>query len=80
IQLYSFAGDVVLDPFCGSGTTCVAALLAGRRYVGYDIKPEYVELARRRIAAAEAALARAASGRDGHRQDPGAAGAAGATP
>ncbi len=49
IQLYSFKGDVVLDPFCGSGTTCIAALKSGRYYIGYDIKPEYVELANNRI-------------------------------
>ena len=52
IRLYSFAGDVVLDPFCGSGTTCVSAVLNRRRYVGYDVSPEYCELARKRIAAA----------------------------
>lgn len=49
IKLYSFEGDVVLDPFAGSGTTCVAALNNRRRYVGYEIEPEYVELAERRL-------------------------------
>lgn len=49
IQLYTFADDVVLDPFCGSGTTCLAAKITGRRYVGYDIDPKYVELARMRV-------------------------------
>ncbi|HHX77445.1 MAG TPA: site-specific DNA-methyltransferase [Firmicutes bacterium] len=49
IQLYSFKGDVILDPFCGSGTTCLAALKSERYYIGYDIKPEYVELAHKRI-------------------------------
>ena len=49
IQLYSFKDDVVLDPFVGSGTTCLAALKAGRKYVGYDNNPEYVKLARDRI-------------------------------
>lgn len=49
IQLYTFANDVVLDPFCGSGSTCVAAKLAARSYVAYDIKPEYVALAQKRI-------------------------------
>jgi len=49
IQLYSFKDDVILDPFCGSGTTCLSALKDGRHYVGYDNKPEYVELANRRI-------------------------------
>lgn len=50
IELYTFKGDLVLDPFCGSGSTCIAALMTGRRYVGYDIEPEYVQLAERRIA------------------------------
>lgn len=49
IKLFSYKDDVVLDPFAGSGTTCVAAALSGRPYVGYDIVPEYCELARRRI-------------------------------
>ncbi len=49
IQLYSFKGDVILDPFCGSGTTCLAALKDGRHYIGYDIMPEYIELAKERI-------------------------------
>ena len=49
IQLYTFKGDVVLDPFCGSGSTCIAAIKAGRHYVGYDIEEDYVCLAERRI-------------------------------
>lgn len=49
IQLYTFEGDVVLDPFCGSGTTCIAALKTGRHYVGFDINEDYVKLARERI-------------------------------
>lgn len=56
IQLYTFQNDVVLDPFCGSGSTCVAALLTGRRFVGYDINPEYVQLAQRRLAACSVPL------------------------
>ena len=50
IQLYSYKGDVVLDPFAGSGTTCVAAREAGRRFVGYDVDASYCRLARRRLA------------------------------
>lgn len=50
IELYTFKGDVVLDPFVGSGTTCVAALRAGRRYVGYDTNAAYLERARERLA------------------------------
>ena len=49
IQLYTFEGEVVLDPFCGSGSTCIAAIRAGRHYIGYDIEEEYVRLAERRI-------------------------------
>ncbi len=51
IQLYSFSEDVVLDPFCGSGTTCLAALKDGRHYIGYDVEQEYVKLANQRIRA-----------------------------
>jgi site-specific DNA-methyltransferase (adenine-specific) len=49
IELYTFQSDVVLDPFCGSGTTCVAALRAGRRYLGYEIVPEYIQIAEERL-------------------------------
>jgi len=49
IQLYTFKGDVVLDPFAGSGTTCVAARDLDRVYVGYEINPEYHELAEQRL-------------------------------
>jgi site-specific DNA-methyltransferase (adenine-specific) len=49
IQLYTYKGDVVLDPFCGSGTACLSALKDGRHYIGYDIKPSYVKLAEKRI-------------------------------
>lgn len=50
IELYSFRGDVVLDPFCGSGTTCLAAKRLERHYIGYEIHREYARLARRRLA------------------------------
>ena len=49
INLYSYEEDVVLDPFCGSGTTCIAAIQNNRKYVAYDIKKEYVDLAEKRI-------------------------------
>jgi site-specific DNA-methyltransferase (adenine-specific) len=49
IKLYSFEDDVVLDPFVGSGTTCIAALKLKRNYIGYDIKQEYVNLAKDRL-------------------------------
>jgi DNA modification methylase len=49
IELYTFAGDLVLDPFMGSGSTLVAASRTNRRYVGYDLDAGYVELARARV-------------------------------
>ncbi len=49
MQLYSFKGDVVLDPFMGSGQTALAALKTKRNFVGYDSEKEYVELASKRI-------------------------------
>lgn len=49
IGLYSYVGDVVLDPFMGSGTTCLAAAQRGRRYVGFDTEDQYVKLAEERI-------------------------------
>ena len=49
IQLYSFKGDIILDPFMGSGTTAVAALKSDRKFVGYEINKEYIELAEKRI-------------------------------
>lgn len=49
IELYTYKGDMVLDPFCGSGTTCLAARRAGRRFVGYDISSEYCRLAETRL-------------------------------
>lgn len=52
IQLYSFQNDVILDPFCGSGTTCVAAQKTHRRYVGYEIHPDYRALAEARLSIA----------------------------
>jgi len=51
IELYTFLDDVVLDPFCGSGTTCLAALKAKRHYIGYEINPEYLRLANERLQA-----------------------------
>ncbi len=50
IQLYTFNDEVVLDPFCGSGSACIAAIKAERHYIGYDTEKEYVELAEKRIA------------------------------
>lgn len=49
IRMFSFVGDVVLDPFMGSGTTALAAKRCSRKYVGYDIHENYIELASKRI-------------------------------
>lgn len=49
IQLYTFEGEIVLDPFMGSGQTAIAAVKTRRHYVGYDINEEYTRLAERRI-------------------------------
>lgn len=49
IQLYTFRDEVILDPFCGSGSTFIGAIKAGRHYIGYDTEEEYVELSQRRI-------------------------------
>ena len=46
-------GNLILDPFCGSGTTCVAAKMLGRNYIGIDISEEYCEIARMRIKAVD---------------------------
>jgi len=59
IRLYTyggvkdFPGDLVLDPFCGTGTTCVAAKIMNRRYLGIDICEEYIEMARERLESSE---------------------------
>lgn len=50
IELYTYPGDVVLDPFMGSGSTAVAAVRTGRHYVGYDTDEGYAAAARQRVA------------------------------
>lgn len=49
IQLYTFQDEVVLDPFIGSGQAALAALKTGRKFIGYEINPAYVQLAEQRI-------------------------------
>ena len=49
IEFYTYAGDVVLDPFIGAGSTALAALITGRFYVGFDISQDYIDLANNRI-------------------------------
>ncbi len=56
IQFYTFKNDIVLDPFCGVGTTCVAALQTSRHFIGYDISEEYIKTASTRIANCKAEL------------------------
>jgi site-specific DNA-methyltransferase (adenine-specific) len=56
IELYTYAGDLVLDPFLGSGSAAVAAVRAGRRYCGYDLDPDYVATARARVEEEQARL------------------------
>jgi len=56
IQLYSFKGDNVLDPFMGSGSTAIAALNEHRKFVGYEICEDYIELCNKRIEACRAQL------------------------
>jgi len=49
INLYSFKNDLILDPFIGSGSTAVAAKLLDRDYIGYELNPEYVKIAKNRL-------------------------------
>jgi modification methylase len=53
IELYTYLDDLVLDPFIGSGTTAVAAVETGRRYVGYEVNDEYLQTARARALGAK---------------------------
>ena len=49
ITMGSREGDVVLDPFCGSGTTCLAARFLGRKFIGIELEEEYYEIAKERL-------------------------------
>ncbi|MCF7740674.1 MAG: site-specific DNA-methyltransferase [Candidatus Marinimicrobia bacterium] len=49
IQLYTFENEIILDPFMGAGTTALAALKTSRKYIGYDTKKDYIDLANKRI-------------------------------
>jgi len=53
IESSTIGGNIILDPFCGSGTTCVAAKMLGRRYIGIDISSDYVAIARKRLEAVD---------------------------
>ena len=60
IELYTYRGDLVLDPFAGSGTAAVAAVRSGRHYVGYDLQGSYIQLAEALCGAGAAAVGRGA--------------------
>jgi site-specific DNA-methyltransferase (adenine-specific) len=49
IKLFSYPNDLILDPFSGSGTTCVSAKMEKRRYIGYEIDESYVEISNKRL-------------------------------
>lgn len=49
VRMFSFVGDTVLDPFLGTGTTCVAASKWGRNSVGIEVDPNYFQMAKRRL-------------------------------
>ncbi|AJY68710.1 hypothetical protein RW64_03385 [Geobacter sulfurreducens] len=49
IELATQEGQIVLDPFCGSGTTLVAAKNTGRKYIGFELNPEYFKIAEHRL-------------------------------
>jgi modification methylase len=49
IKLFSFAGDIILDPFVGTGSTMQAAIASGRNSVGNEIEPTYIEIAKKRL-------------------------------
>jgi len=57
IELYTYEGDLVLDPFMGSGSTLVAAARTSRLFIGYDLDEKYVAIARERVGAEEAGAA-----------------------
>jgi site-specific DNA-methyltransferase (adenine-specific) len=56
VRMFSFVGDTVLDPFCGSGTTMVAAFRTGRNSIGVEIEPDYCRMAARYLKAETANL------------------------
>ena len=58
MKMLSYVGDVVYDPFMGSGTTAVAAIKSGRQYIGSDISPDYCAIAEKRIAEAKLELSK----------------------
>lgn len=51
IRMFSFAGDTVLDPFVGTGSTCVAAVRCGRSSIGVELEPKYLKMAEEKVRA-----------------------------
>jgi DNA modification methylase len=49
IKILSYKDDIVLDPFNGSGTTCVASEILGRRWIGIELSENYADIARKRV-------------------------------
>ena len=49
IRIHSNENEIVLDPFMGSGSTCVAAINTGRKYIGFEKEPTYFEIAKKRV-------------------------------
>ena len=54
--MFSFVGDTVLDPFCGTGTTMIASIRSGRNSIGVEIEPEYCRMAARQLKAEASTL------------------------
>jgi len=61
VRMFSFVGDVVLDPFLGTGSTCIAAARVGRNSIGFEIDPHYFDLARKNLYAGTSSLLKIAS-------------------
>jgi modification methylase len=49
IKMFSFSNDIIIDPFMGSGTTAMASVECGRKYIGFDLNEEYIKMANKRI-------------------------------
>lgn len=56
VEIFSLPGDIILDPFMGSGTTCVAAAELERHYIGIELNPDYIKLAEKRLEAIQQRL------------------------